>query len=41
MEKVKVIIERLKITESLQIFYTDVSRRSLEFEVDDFVSIKG
>ncbi|WMV25147.1 hypothetical protein MTR67_018532 [Solanum verrucosum] len=37
MEKVKVIQERLKITQSRQKSYTDVRRRELEFEVDDWV----
>jgi len=40
MEKVKVIQERLKTTQSLQKSYTDVRRRELEFEVDDLVYLK-
>ena len=35
MEKVKVIQDRLKIAQSCQKSYTDVRRRTLEFEVDD------
>ena len=38
MEKVKVIQERLKTVQSRQKSYTDVRRRELEFEVDDWVS---
>ena len=37
MEKVKVIQERLKMSQSHQNSYTDVRRRPLEFEVDDWV----
>ena len=34
------IKERLKTTQSCQKSYTDVRRRSLEFEVDDWVYLK-
>ncbi|WMV46804.1 hypothetical protein MTR67_040189 [Solanum verrucosum] len=37
MEKVKIIQERLKTTQSRQKSYTDVRRIDLEFEVDDWV----
>ncbi|WMV41485.1 hypothetical protein MTR67_034870 [Solanum verrucosum] len=40
MEKVKVIQEKLKTTQSRQKSYTDVRRRELEFEVDDWVYLK-
>ncbi|KAH0669343.1 hypothetical protein KY285_023504 [Solanum tuberosum] len=40
MEKVKVIQERLKTAQSRQKSYTDVRRRALEFEVDDWVYLK-
>ncbi|XP_049405240.1 uncharacterized protein LOC125868691 [Solanum stenotomum] len=40
MEKVKVIQERLKTAQSHQKSYTDVRRRALEFEVDDWVYLK-
>ncbi|KAH0633253.1 hypothetical protein KY284_036039 [Solanum tuberosum] len=40
MEKVKVIQERLKTAQSRQKTYTDVRRRELEFEVDDWVYLK-
>ncbi|WMV49180.1 hypothetical protein MTR67_042565 [Solanum verrucosum] len=40
MEKVKVIQERLKTAQSHQKSYTDVRRRELEFEVDDWVYLK-
>ncbi|KAH0748577.1 hypothetical protein KY290_027809 [Solanum tuberosum] len=40
MEKVKIIQERLKIEQSRQKSYTDVRRRELEFEVDDWVYLK-
>ncbi|KAH0689476.1 hypothetical protein KY289_016834 [Solanum tuberosum] len=40
MEKVKVIQERLKMAQSRQKSYTDVTRRPLEFEVDDWVYLK-
>ncbi|WMV23727.1 hypothetical protein MTR67_017112 [Solanum verrucosum] len=40
MKKVKVIQERLKTAQSRQKSYTDVRRRELEFEVDDWVYLK-
>ncbi|XP_069150266.1 uncharacterized protein [Solanum lycopersicum] len=40
MEKVKVIQERLKTTQSHQNSCTDVWRKELEFEVDDCVYLK-
>ncbi|KAH0711565.1 hypothetical protein KY289_007524 [Solanum tuberosum] len=40
MEKVKVIQERLKTAQSRQKSYTDVRRRALEFEVNDWVYLK-
>ncbi|XP_069144528.1 uncharacterized protein [Solanum lycopersicum] len=40
MEKVKVIQERLKITQSCQKSYTYLRRKPLEFEVDDWVYLK-
>ncbi|KAH0712366.1 hypothetical protein KY289_008325 [Solanum tuberosum] len=40
MEKVKVIQERLKTTQSHQKSYTNFRRRDLEFEVDDWVYLK-
>ncbi|WMV59405.1 hypothetical protein MTR67_052790 [Solanum verrucosum] len=40
MEKVKVIQERLKTAQSRHKSYTDVRRRALEFEVDDWVYLK-
>ncbi|WMV59091.1 hypothetical protein MTR67_052476 [Solanum verrucosum] len=40
MEKVRVIQERLKTTQSRQKSYNDVRRRDLEFEVDDWVYLK-
>ncbi|WMV46709.1 hypothetical protein MTR67_040094 [Solanum verrucosum] len=40
MEKVKVIQERVKTTQSRQKSYTDGRRRELEFEVDDWVYLK-
>ena len=40
MEKVNVIQEILKTTQSRQNPYTDIRRRSLEFEVDDWVYLK-
>ncbi|WMV59461.1 hypothetical protein MTR67_052846 [Solanum verrucosum] len=40
MKKVRVIQERLKITQSRQKSYTDIRRRDLEFEVDDWVYLK-
>ncbi|WMV42357.1 hypothetical protein MTR67_035742 [Solanum verrucosum] len=36
----KIIQERLKITQSRQKSYTDVRRRDLEFEVDDWIYLK-
>ncbi|WMV36990.1 hypothetical protein MTR67_030375 [Solanum verrucosum] len=40
MEKMKVIQERLKTAQSRQKSYIDVTRRELEFEVDDWVYLK-
>ena len=40
MEKVKVIQKRLKMAQSRQKSHTDVRRRELEFEVDDWVYLK-
>ncbi|WMV45410.1 hypothetical protein MTR67_038795, partial [Solanum verrucosum] len=40
VEKVKIIQGRLKIAQSRQKSYTDVRRRDLEFEVDDWVYLK-
>ncbi|WMV32925.1 hypothetical protein MTR67_026310 [Solanum verrucosum] len=40
MDKVKVIQERLKTAQSCQKSYTDVWRKELEFEVDDWVYLK-
>ena len=40
MEKVKIIQEKLKTAQSHQKSYTDVRRRDLEFEVDDWVYLK-
>ena len=40
MEKEKVIQESLKMAQRLQKSYTDVKRKSLEFEVDDWVYLK-
>ena len=37
MEKVKFIKDRLKTTQIRQKYYADVSRRELEFQVDDWV----
>ncbi|XP_059302345.1 uncharacterized protein LOC132054320 [Lycium ferocissimum] len=37
MEKVKLIQERLKTAQSRQKSYTDVRRRDIEFQVDDWV----
>ncbi|KAH0781790.1 hypothetical protein KY290_001388 [Solanum tuberosum] len=39
-EKVKVIQERLKMAQSRQKSYTNIRRRELEFEVDDWVYLK-
>ena len=35
MEKVHLITDRITTTQSLQKYYADVSRRELEFQVDD------
>ena len=40
MEKVKLIRDRLKTTQSRQKSYADVKRRELEFQVDDWVFLK-
>ena len=40
MEKVQLIRDRLKITQSHQKSYVDVRRRELEFHVDDCVILK-
>ena len=40
MEKVKVIQERLRIAQSCQKYYTDVSKRELEFKVDNWYTWK-
>ncbi|XP_060210559.1 uncharacterized protein LOC132637496 [Lycium barbarum] len=40
MENVKLIQERLRMTQSRQKSYTDVRRRDLEFQVDDSVFLK-
>ncbi|WMV25281.1 hypothetical protein MTR67_018666 [Solanum verrucosum] len=40
MEKMKVIQERLKLAQNRQKSYTNVRRRDLEFEVDDWVYLK-
>ena len=40
MENVKVIQERLKTAQSRQKSYTDVRRKPLEFEEDDWVYLK-
>ena len=40
MEKVKLIRERLKIDQSHQLSYTDIRRRELEFQVDDWIFLK-
>ncbi|WMV37984.1 hypothetical protein MTR67_031369 [Solanum verrucosum] len=40
MEKVKIIQERLKMVKSNQKSYTNIIRRDLEFEVDDWVYLK-
>ena len=36
MEKVHLIRDRIKTTQSLQKYYADVSMRELEFQVDDW-----
>ena len=40
MEKVQLIRDRLKTTQSRQKSYTDVRRRELEFQIDDWVFLK-
>ena len=40
MEKVQLISDRLKITQSRQKSYADVRRRELGFQVDDWVFLK-
>ena len=40
MEKVELINNRLKTTQSREISYADVRRRELEFQVDDWVFLK-
>ncbi|WMV13938.1 hypothetical protein MTR67_007323 [Solanum verrucosum] len=40
MDKVKIIQERLKTMQIHQKSYTDVRRKDLEFEVDDWVYLK-
>ena len=40
MEKVQLIRDRLKTTQSRQKSYADVRRRELEFQVDDWVFLK-
>ena len=40
LEKVKVIKERLKTAQTRQKFYTNVRRRPLEFEVDDWYILR-
>ena len=40
MDKVQLIKDRLKISQSHQKSYADVRRRELEFQVDDWVFIK-
>ena len=40
MEKVQLIRDRLKVTQSRQKSYVDVRRRELEFQVDDWVFLK-
>ncbi|WMV14121.1 hypothetical protein MTR67_007506 [Solanum verrucosum] len=40
MEKVRLIIERLKMTQSRHKSYADVRRRDLEFDVNDWVYLK-
>ncbi|KAH0706092.1 hypothetical protein KY289_011168 [Solanum tuberosum] len=41
MKKVKIIQERLKTAQSRQKSYTHVRRRDLEFDMDDWVYLKG
>ena len=40
MEKVKLIRDRLKTSQSRQKSYTDIRRKELEFQVDDWVFLK-
>ena len=40
MEKVQLIRDILKITQSCQKSYADVRRRELEFQVDDWIFLK-
>ena len=40
MEKVQLIRDRLKVTQSRQKSYVDVRRRELDFQVDDWVFLK-
>ena len=40
MEKVQLIKDRLKISQSHQKSYADVRRRELEFQVDDWIFLK-
>lgn len=40
IEKVKIIQERSKTTQILQKSYTNVRRRDLEFEIDDWIYLK-
>ena len=40
MEKVQLIIDRLKTSQSCQKSYADVRRRELEYQVDDWVFLK-
>ena len=40
MDKVQLIRDRLKTTQSRQKSYADVRRRELEFQVDDWVFMK-
>ena len=40
MEKVQLLRDRLKISQSRQKSYADVRRRELEFQVDDWVFLK-
>lgn len=40
IEKVRLIIDMLKITQSRQVSYVDIRRRDSEFHVDDKVYLK-
>ena len=40
MEKVQLIIDRLKTAQSHQNSYANVRRRELEFQVDDWIFLK-